>query len=377
MGCMVQRMGEQIFRRVKNLDFAIGTHRLSSLPCVVDRVRAGETGILEIADEEPDAELLTGHSEGRLSAFVNILLGCNRRCTYCIVPAVRGREWSRPGESILREVRELAGSGVREVTLLGQSVMSYGRSNDVWPAGYRSVQGYQEPLPQLLEAVSGIEGIRRVRFTSGHPSGCTPELARAMSELDAVCPHLHLPVQSGADRILKLMRRGYTADDYRCAARTLRAAVPEVALTTDIIVGFPSETEEEFEATRAFMGEMEFDNAFIFKYSPRPGTAASELEDTVTEEEKMRRNKILLDDQDSRGKRINEGYVGRCVKVLAEGPSLRNETRWSGRSGTNKIVIFAPQDGVRAGDEIKVHINRAMAQTLYGDIVQADGKEAS
>lgn len=368
MGCMVQRMKGDVLKAVKGLDFAVGTRRFDAIPAVIDAVREGGAPVLEAGDGDPDSAELRGHRAGAVSAFVNILFGCNRRCTYCIVPDVRGAERSRPAAEVVDEVRQLAARGVREVTLLGQSVMSYGRASPVWPDGARSPRGYVEPLPRLLEALDGIDGLARIRFTSGHPSGCSPELARSMSELPSVCGHLHLPLQSGSDRILKLMRRGYTVADYRAAAARLHAAVPGFALTTDIIVGFPSETAGEFEGTRALMDEVRFDNAFIFKYSPRPGTVAAEWPDDVPDEEKRRRNQELLRDQDRRGLEINAGLHGRAVEVLAEGASLRNPRRWSGRSRGGKIVIFEPPAGLKAGDLLDVAVARSTAQTLYGPL---------
>ena len=373
MGCMVQRLGTQIVKRVRGLDFAVGTHRLSALPAVIEAVCAGHGPVVDTGDAETEVEALTGHAGGSLSAFVNILLGCDRRCAYCIVPTVRGHEWSRPADSVLNEIGALAGQGCREITLLGQSVMNYGRKNPVWPEGYRSPRGFTEPLPRLLEAVAGIRGLSRIRFTSGHPSGCSDELARAMAELPAVCNHLHLPVQSGSDAVLGRMRRGYTADGYLAAVRRLRAAVPALALTTDVIVGFPGETAEDFEATRRLMEEAQFDNAFIFKYSPREGTPAAEWPDDVTDDEKLRRNHVLLADQDRRGQRLNEACVGRVVEVLAEGPSLRNAARWAGRSGSNKIVIFDPRGGMQAGDIVRVAVERVGPQVLYGTVKEESG----
>ena len=196
----------------------------------------------------------------------------------------------------------------------------------------------------------------------------TPELVSAMAELPEVCAHLHLPVQSGSDRMLGFMKRGYTSDGYREAVARLREAVPEIALTTDVIVGFPGETVEEFDMTRRFMDEIAFDNAFIFKYSPRPGTEAEKMKDDVPAEEKMRRNQVLLDDQNRRGLALNEALVGTTQEVLVEGVSLRNAERWTGRSRGNKIVVFAPVPEVREGDIVNVRIERAMAQTLYGEI---------
>jgi len=367
IGCMVQRMKDDLMRQVPGLHFALGTRRLWTLPSVIDAIRAGQGPLVDVSEDDQRRDWDT-HEAGAQSAFINILFGCDRRCTYCIVPDVRGHEWSRPGADILDETRYLIETGVKEITLLGQSVMSYGQSNAAWPPDARSARGFTEPLPRLLEALCGLEGLRRLRFFSGHPSGCTQELARAMAELPPVCEHLHMPLQSGSDRILKLMNRGYTAADYRTAVARLRAAVPRVALTTDVIVGFPTETQEDFELTRALMEEIGFDNSFIFKYNPRPGTPAAEWPDDVPEAEKLRRNHVLLEEQDVWGRRLNERDVGGAVEVLVEGVSKRNPDRFTGRSRTHKSVIFDPVPGVMAGDIVTVHIDRAAPQTLYGTV---------
>lgn len=367
-GCMVQRLGPEILKQVKGLDLAVGTHRLSALPTLIEAVAEGHGPVVDTGESEPEMESLAGHLGGSLTAFVNILLGCDRQCAYCIVPAVRGAEWSRSGESVLREARALAQQGCREVTLLGQSVMSYGRKNPVWDVSYQSPGGFVEPLPRLLEAVGRVPGIRRIRFTSGHPSGCSGELARAMGEVPGVCDHLHLPVQSGSDRILERMRRGYTAADYLAAVHRLRRSVPTLALTTDVIVGFPGETEEDFEATRRLMAAAQFDNAFIFKYSPREGTPAAEWEDDIPASEKLRRNHVLLEDQDVMGEALNRACIGKTVEVMVEGPSLRNKDRWAGRSSTNKITIFDPRESVKVGDIVHVQVEKVGAQTLYGTL---------
>ena len=368
VGCMVQRLGPGILKQVKGLDFAVGTHRLSTLPTMIEAAFEGRGPLVDTGEEESEAEALSGHLAHSFSAFVNILLGCDRRCAYCIVPAVRGREWSRPAVNVIREIEALAGQSVREVTLLGQSVMSYGLKNQVWSSDYKSAAGFSEPLPRLLEAVGRIDGVRRIRFTSGHPIGCSEELARAMASIPGVCDHLHLPVQSGSDAILERMRRGYSAEEYLAAVRRLRAAVPSLALTTDVIVGFPGETVEDFEATRRLMDEARFDNSFIFKYSPREGTPAADWADDVSSEEKLRRNHVLLEDQDRRGIELNSACVGNLVEVLVEGPSLRNQERWAGRSSTNKIVIFDPRETVHVGDIVNVLIERVGPQVLYGTL---------
>ena len=364
MGCMAQRLGAAIFERLPLLDFSIGTRCAERVaPAVLDALQGRRTLAMRGLQEVPDAP--SGHTDGGFSAFVSILLGCNRRCTYCIVPDVRGEEWSRPARDVLAEIRDLAARGVREVTLLGQSIMNYGLrtpafSEDDPP----SPGGYRLPFPRLLEAVAAIPGIERIRFTSGHPAGVTDELLRLYREEPKICRHLHLPVQSGSTRVLARMRRGYSREQYLDAVARLRAAVPGIAVTTDVIVGFPGETEEDFQETRSLMEAARFDNAFIFKYSPRPGTVSAGWDDDVTEAEKARRNQILLDDQDVRGLRLNEALVGSEQEILAEGPSLRNATRWSGRTSSNKIVIFTPPEGVVPGQRLRVVIARAAPKTL-------------
>ena len=369
MGCMAQRLGAGIFKKIPALDFSVGTRQCCAIPRLVARAIAGETNICEIASPDILPDVPDAHNESGFSAFVTILLGCNRRCAYCIVPDVRGPEFSRPAAEVIAEITTLAKHGIREVTLLGQSVMNYGIANTVWPDDATSPNGlFTEPFPRLLEAVSAIPGIIRIRFTSGHPSGCTAELARAMRLFPNICHHLHLPVQSGSDRILQLMRRGYTRADYLVAVRRLREDMPEFSLTTDVIVGFPGETIEDFEDTRTLMDEAGFDNAFIFKYSPRPGTPAAAMKDDVSATEKMRRNQVLLADQDIRGEAMNQRLVGTVQEVLVEGPSLRNGKRWAGRSPGNKIVVFDPPPDLQPGTLAHIRITRAAPQTLYGEV---------
>ncbi len=369
IGCMVQRLGDAIFDRVKLLDFALGPNRITTIPAILDVIQAGKGPVLDISTEKGSEDELSSHAETGVSAFVNILFGCNRRCTYCIVPAVRGNEWSRPAESIVNEIKVMTADGIKEVTLLGQSVMAYGKCNEVFAADYVSPRGYKEPFSRLLELVNEIPGIERIRFTSGHPSGCTTELAGAMRELPAVCEHMHLPVQSGSDNILKRMRRGYTVDEYRAAVKRLRDVMPDIAITTDVIVGFPGETEEDFMQTKELMEEIRFNNAFIFKYSVRPGTKAAEWEDDVAEDEKKKRNQILLSVQDELAEQLSMSFIGKTIEILVEGVSGRNEKRWTGRTEGNIITVFENDGTVKPGDMIKVSINKATSFTLYGEYV--------
>ena len=364
-GCMVQRMQAGIFRKVSGLDFALGTSRLAGIADAVDNAIAGRKPFLDAGGENPGRRG-DAHLEGKISAFINVLRGCNRHCSYCIVPEVRGNEWSRPAREIIAEAVALVRNGTKEITLLGQSILSYGRANRVWDEGMFSPKGFLEPFPRLLEALNGIEGLERLRFTSSHSSGCTNELARAFAELPTVCPHIHLPMQSGSDRILKMMNRGYTVAEYRAAVERLKTLVPRIAVTTDVIVGFPTETDEDFDMTGRLMDELEFDNSFIFKYSPRPGTRASSLEDNVSAAEKLRRNHVLLEAQNRRSLALNQRWVGHKCGVLIAGPSRRNAKRLTGRTATNLIAVFDDSAGAQPGDMTTIQITRAEAQTLYG-----------
>ena len=399
MGCAVKRLGAEVFQSLPGLDFAVGPRRFGMIPKIVADIQArraaGEKRIrvLEMPDDDEVPNGLDAHPEaaggstGRapFQSFVTILLGCDNRCSYCIVPDVRGHEYSRPAREIVAEVRCLAERGVKEVCLLGQSVLRYGRRNKAWfdteadflQSGRADVGrkldapspgGYTEPFPRLLEALSAIPGLLRIRFTSAHPKGCTDELVRAYREFPQVCRHLHLPVQSGSDRVLGEMGRHYTRAEYLAATRKLHDFDPEFSLTTDIIVGYPGETAEDFEETRTLMEEAGFDNAFVFKYSPRPGTRSAALPDDVPTEEKERRDQVLLADQQIRGLARNAKLVGTVREVLVEGPSLRNAARWSGRDSGNRIVVFEPARPIAAGDLVQVKIREAHPQILIGEL---------
>ena len=370
MGCAVKRMGTDVFKSLPKLDIAVGPRRFGVIPRLVERCLAGETRILELPDDNEVPTGMDAHVGGTsFQSYVTVLLGCDNRCSYCIVPDVRGHEYSRPAREVVAEVRALAARGVKEVCLLGQSVLRYGvRNAALGPDDPPSPGGYTEAFPRLLEALNAIDGLARIRFTSAHPKGCTDELVRAYAEFPKVCRHLHLPVQSGSDRVLKEMGRHYTRAEYLAAVAKLRAFDPEFAVTTDVIVGYPGETEEDFEATRALMEEAGFDNAFVFKYSPRPGTRSAALPDDVPTEEKERRDQVLLADQQVRGQARNDRLVGTTREVLVEGPSLRNAARWSGRDSGNRIVVFEPTHPVRIGDLVQVRIREAHPQILIGEL---------
>jgi len=402
MGCAVKRMGEDVFKRLPKLHFAVGPRAFWRIPEIVQEVQRvqvvqenptqnppprtlhpkpstlylGEADIPQGMDAHP--EIQRGGTFASVQSYVTVLLGCDNRCSYCIVPEVRGHEYSRPANDVIAEVECLAKRGVKEVCLLGQSVLRYGVRNKAWEEeGSRNeefirnssfvIHHYTEPFPRLLAAIAQIPGIERIRFTSAHPKGCTDELVRVYREFPQICRHLHLPVQSGSDRVLAEMGRHYTRAEYLAAVKKLRDFDPEFALTTDVIVGYPGETEADFEATRTLMDEAGFDNAFVFKYSPRPGTRSAALKDDVPMAEKERRDQVLLADQERRGLERNQRLVGTVRVVMAEGPSKRNKARFSGRDSGNRIVVW---DGMAViGEIVKIRITEAHAQILVGERV--------
>ena len=350
MGCGVSRLGADVFKILPKLDFAVGPRAFWRIPRIVAE---GRFPVLELGENDVPAGL-DAHAVRGFQAFVTAMTGCDNWCSYCIVPAVRGREWARPAAEIVAEVESLARRGVREVTLLGQSVLRY------------------PEFPSLLRRLHGIDGLMRIRFTSAHPSGCTDELLAVYRDCPKVCRHLHLPVQSGSDRVLAAMGRRYTRAEYLAAVAKLRSFDPEFAVTTDVIVGYPGETEADFEDTRSLMDEAGFDNSFVFKYSPRPGTRAAKLPDDVPTAEKERRNQVLLDDQERRGLARNGRLVGTVREVLAEGPSKRNKARWSGRDSGNRIVVWDVAQGASTpplGAVVRVRVASAHAQILVGEVV--------
>ena len=389
MGCAVKRLGEEVFAKLPKLDFAVGPRAFGLIPRIVEKVVASRAEkrrerILDLGEDAVpsglDAHTFAAPDSAASSfqAFVTILIGCDNRCSYCIVPDVRGHEYSRPAREVVAEVRALAAHGVKEVCLLGQSVLRYGVRNAAWDAADApSPGGYVEAFPRLLEAIASVPGIERIRFTSAHPKGCTDELVRAYREFPQICRHLHLPVQSGSDRILLDMGRHYTRAEYLAAVRKLRDFDPEFAVTTDVIVGYPGETVEDFEATRSLMEEAGFDNSFVFKYSPRPGTRSAALPDDVPTAEKERRDQVLLADQERRGQCRNGRLVGTVREVMVEGPSKRNKARWSGRDGGNRIVVWdVPAEGKKPaiGSVVRIAVDEAHPQILIGRPVEGKGE---
>jgi tRNA-2-methylthio-N6-dimethylallyladenosine synthase len=294
----------------------------------------------------------------QVTAFVSIMQGCNMHCTFCIVPQTRGAERSRSIDEIVREVRDLVANGVKEVTLLGQIVNLYGRHEFPKEAG-------KSPFVQLLEAVNEIDGLERLRFTSPHPIGFRGDLVDAISRLPKLTEHVHLPLQSGSNKILKAMHRAYTAEKYFDLVRRIRTARDGIAITTDIIVGFPGETEDDYKQTRDLVEEIQFDNAFVFRYSPRSHTPAAEMPDQIDDHIKEERNQDLLRVVNESTHRSGEHLVGRAVEVLCEGPSKTNAARLMGRTRTNKIVVFEGDNDL-IGEIVNVKVQHANGFSLYG-----------
>jgi tRNA-2-methylthio-N6-dimethylallyladenosine synthase len=321
--------------------------------------------------------LLNGNSQKSVTAFVSIMQGCNQCCTFCIVPDTRGEERSRSIADIGAECRELVSRGVKEITLLGQIVTSYGKrfSPDELFGGAsvpasRLVSSLAPPkksaFVQLLDAVHEIDGLERIRFTAPHPKGYGDDLIEAYARLPKLVEHAHLPVQSGSDRVLKLMHRGYTRKRFLGIIRKLRRAWPDIGITTDIIVGFPGETEEDFEQTLSLAREVEFDNAYIFKYSQRRDTPAAEMPEQISREVREERNQVLLRTINEIAARKYKKFIGRQTQILVEGPSRKNPARMTGRTRCNKIVVFDGAERHR-GQLLDVKITRAGSFTLYGE----------
>lgn len=365
LGCMAQSRGRELVDRLPDVDLVLGTQKFHRAAEYLDELLAGKREkIVDIAAEAKSEatireHLLNGQAQKSVSAFVSIMQGCNQYCTFCIVPYTRGEERSRTIPDIVAECRELAAGGVKEITLLGQIVTSFGR-RDV------PVREGKSGFVQLLEAVHEIEGIERIRFTSPHPKGYGDDLVEAYARLPKLVESAHIPLQSGSDRLLKLMHRGYTRERFLGIIQKLRLARPAMGITTDIIVGFPGETEADFEQTLSLCREVEFDNAYIFKYSQRRDTPAAEMPDQVPTEVREERNQRLLETVNNIGKRRYDAFVGRQVEILVEGPSKKNPARYTGRTRCNRIVLFEGDQRHR-GQLMDVKITRTGLFTLYGD----------
>jgi tRNA-2-methylthio-N6-dimethylallyladenosine synthase len=369
LGCMAQNRGAELLDRLPDVDLIVGTQKFHQVPDYLDNLRAaqaagvpvGET-IVDIAEEAGSQNTIREHvlEEKQVSAFVSIQQGCNMDCSFCIVPKTRGDERSRPMDEIVRECEQLAERGVREITLLGQIVTSYGRRDYTHTGGV-------SPFVQLIERVHAIPGIARIRFTSPHPRGFKEDLVEAYGRLPKLCPYVHLPLQSGSNLILKAMNRPYTRERYREIVDALRAVVPDMYFSTDVIVGFPGETEEDFDQTRELFEACNYDMAYVFKYSIRTGTPAADRGDQVPEETKEARNQTLLNLLKANSERRNALLLGTVEEVLVDGPDQTGK-KFTGRTRGNRVCVFDANPRL-IGSLVPLRIERASVSTLYGSLV--------
>lgn len=359
-GCMMQRedIREYFLSKHKHIDLVFGTNNIHKLPQLIQRRFETNKTVIDIVEDTREIkEDINADRKYDYKAFVNINYGCDNFCTYCIVPYTRGREKSRDPEIILDEIRNLSKGGCKEVTLLGQNVNSYGNTLD---------RPYS--FPQLLDEVNKIDGIERIRFMTSHPKDFSDELIKRYKTLDKLCPHLHLPVQSGSNKILKAMNRKYTREEYLNKIARIKEMLPNLAITTDIIVGFPGESEEDFKETIDLVKEVKYDSAYTFLYSIREGTIAAKMEDQVPDEVKHKRFQILLDTLNEIGLTHNENLIGTIQKVLVEEISKNDESQLSGRAESSKIVHFVGDENL-IGKIVNVRIDSVNTFTLKGSLI--------
>jgi tRNA-2-methylthio-N6-dimethylallyladenosine synthase len=378
LGCMAQNRGAALLEQLPDVDLIVGTQKFHQVPGYLDNLRAaraagvpvGET-IVDLAEEAGSQNEIRDHvlaqdelpdAPPQVSAFVSIQQGCNMDCSFCIVPKTRGDERSRPMDDIVREVAELAARGVREITLLGQIVTSYGRRDYAHTGGV-------SPFVQLLEKIHGVDGIERIRFTSPHPRGFKEDLVEAYGRLPKLCEYVHLPMQSGSNRVLRAMNRPYTRERYLEIVAALRAVRPDIYFSTDVIVGFPGETDEDFAQTRELLEAVNCDMAYVFKYSIRTGTPAAEMPGQVPDETKEQRNQILLDLLHQNSVRRNLSLIGRTEEVLVEGRDKTGQ-RFTGRTRGNRVAVFEANERL-IGQLVPLRIERTTVSTLYGELVLA------
>jgi tRNA-2-methylthio-N6-dimethylallyladenosine synthase len=357
MGCMAQLHQKAIQRRVPSVDLVFGSPAIARVTELVDRVRRERRPVLETG-EGPLVKITTRPpAAGRLKEFVTVMEGCEKHCTFCVVPRTRGRERSHPPEVVVAEVRRLAAEGCREVTLLGQTVNAYGR--DLTP---------RSDLGELFERVAEIEDIARIRFTTSNPYNLTPKLIRAMRDVPKVCEYFHLPLQSGSNDVLARMNRGYTRERYLELVAQIRDAVPEMAFSTDLIVGFPGESEADFAQTLEMVERVGYDNVFVFRFSRRPGTPAAAMPDQVSDDVKADRNTRLLQAAERVSAGRSQRLVGRMVEVLVDGTSKKNAGELSGRTRCNRVVNFDGQGHASVGELASVRIDQALPHSLRGTL---------
>lgn len=357
-GCLAQEKPEELKRRFPSLDLIAGPREVGRISALLDRLEAGGGCVVatDPGGPPPPAPVDGSYFQGRSAGYVSIMEGCNNFCTYCIVPYVRGRELSRSPSDILQEVRNLTEAGLRDVTLLGQNVNSY-----------RWIEpGHTLDFPDLLRAVSTVPGLCRLRFTTSHPKDLSDALIACFGSLEVLAPHIHLPFQAGSNRILRRMARGYSREHYLSRIEALRSARPDIAMTSDVMVGFPGETDEDFSRTLDLVERVRFDGLFSFKYSDRNGTPATRMQNKLSEDVKSRRLAELQTLQKEITRSINQSLAGLEFEVLVEGRGKR-PGQYSGRTGTNKIVNFAGH-GLEPGDLVRVLIRRGYLNSLLGDL---------
>jgi len=361
-GCLASQEGGAIVTRAPHVDVVFGPQTLHRLPELLERRRAGGRPQVDVSFPEIEKfDRLPEPKASGASALVSIMEGCSKYCSFCVVPYTRGREVSRPFDEVIAEIAALAGQGVKEVTLLGQNVNAWRGEIDREPADYA----------ELLRYVAEVEGIERIRYTTSHPREFTQRLIDAHADLPALCSQVHLPVQSGSDRVLAAMKRGYSALEYRSIIRRLRRARPELSLQSDFIVGFPGENAADFEATLALAAELGFDGSYAFIYSPRPGTPAAELPDNTTAAEKLERLQRLNRLLEAQALAASQAMVGTVQRVLVEGPSARRRDELAGRTANNRVVNFRGHAAL-ANRFVELRITGVRSHTLRGEIERAD-----
>lgn len=363
LGCIAENLGQNIFARNEKIDFAVGPRNIDNIVEIIEKSYISSEKILKIGDsKEHDSLTKFGRNLdiSKCEAFVSIMQGCNMRCTYCIVPKTRGSETYRPMSDIIAEIEFLAQNGIKEITLLGQIVNNYGLKK--FPFIDR-----KSPFVQLLEKINDVNGIERIRYMSPHPNGFREDLILAHKNISKLCPAVHLPIQSGSNKVLREMNRTYTRESALDIISSLRKNVNEISISTDIIVGFPGETDENFQETVSFFDEAQFDMAFIFKYSPRPGTPAAERLDSIQQDVKEERNKILLEKIAKNSLKNHEKIVGQTVKVLVSGPAKKGDYMFSGLTPNRYKVLFHGNDSL-IGKTLPIKIDSFATTTLYGTI---------
>ena len=362
-GCMMQqpKVVEEIQRKYRHVDLVFGTHNLHKFPELLANCKQADNMLVEVWEDEGEIiEGITAIRKYDIKAFVNIMYGCNNFCTYCIVPYTRGRERSRQVKDIVNEVINLANNGTKEITLLGQNVNSYGKS--LTP---------QVEFADLLGELNNINGIERIRFMTSHPKDLSDSLIEAMGKYNKICEHIHLPFQSGSNSVLKKMNRNYTKENYLQLVSNLKETVPEISLTTDIIVGFPGETEEDFMNTLDIVDQVRFDSAFTFLYSVRDGTPAAKMYEQIDDKTKHKRFNRLVEKINSIGAEINKSYLYKEVEVLVEGPSKTDESKLMGRTRQNKLVNFIGGDPSLIGKLVMIRITEPKTFSLNGELINA------